>query len=58
LDGSAAAASPSEELPALGEALTRLTAHDPAKAEAVKLAFFARPTMPEVALSLGLAGNR
>jgi hypothetical protein len=58
LDGSAAAASPSEDLPALDEALTRLTAHDPAKTEAVKLLCFARRTMPEVGLSLGLAGNR
>jgi RNA polymerase sigma factor (TIGR02999 family) len=46
---------PSEDLLALDEALTRLTAHDPIKAEVVKLRFFAGLTMPEVALSLGLS---
>src|SRR5262249_16701156 len=40
---------PSEDLTALDEALTRLTAHDPKKAEVVKLRFFAGLTMPEVA---------
>ena len=48
---------PSEDLAALDEALTRLTAHDPIKAEVVKLRFFAGLTMPEIAqvLSLSLA---
>jgi RNA polymerase sigma factor (TIGR02999 family) len=46
---------PSEDLLALDEALTRLTAHDPVKAEVVKLRFFAGLTMPEVAQSLGLS---
>src|SRR4029453_3105743 len=46
---------PSEDLAALDEALTRLTAHDPVKAEVVKLRFFAGLTMPEVARSLGLS---
>jgi RNA polymerase sigma factor (TIGR02999 family) len=46
---------PSEDLLALDEALTRLTAHDPIKAEVVKLRFFAGLTMPEVAQSLGLS---
>jgi RNA polymerase sigma factor (TIGR02999 family) len=46
---------PSEDLPALDEALTRLTAHDPIKAEVVKLRFFAGLTMPEIAQTLGLS---
>jgi RNA polymerase sigma factor (TIGR02999 family) len=46
---------PSEDLLALDEALTRLTAHDPAKAEVVKLRFFAGLTMPEVAQALDLS---
>ncbi len=45
----------SEDLPALDEALTRLTAQDPIKAEVVKLRFFAGLTMPEVAQALGLS---
>jgi RNA polymerase sigma factor (TIGR02999 family) len=46
---------PSEDLDALDETLTRLTAHDPIKAEVVKLRFFAGLTMPEIAQSLGLS---
>jgi RNA polymerase sigma factor (TIGR02999 family) len=46
---------PSEDLPALDEALTRLAAHDSVKAEVVKLRFFAGLTMPEVAQALGLS---
>jgi RNA polymerase sigma factor (TIGR02999 family) len=46
---------PSEELLALDEALTRLTAHDPLKAEVVKLRFFAGLTMPEIAQVLDLS---
>src|SRR5262245_38984924 len=46
---------PSEDLLALDEALGRLTAHDPIKAEVVKLRFFAGLTMPEVARSLDLS---
>lgn len=46
---------PSEDLVALDEALTRLTTHDPIKAEVVKLRFFAGLTMPEVAQSLNLS---
>ena len=46
---------PAEDLLALDEALTRLTAHDPIKAEVVKLRFFAGLTMPEVAQSLDLS---
>jgi RNA polymerase sigma factor (TIGR02999 family) len=46
---------PSEDLLAVDEALTRLTAHDPIKAEVVKLRFFAGLTMAEVAQSLDLS---
>jgi RNA polymerase sigma factor (TIGR02999 family) len=46
---------PSEDLLALDEALTRLTAHDPIKAEVVKLRFFAGLSMPEIAESLSLS---
>jgi RNA polymerase sigma factor (TIGR02999 family) len=49
------AQAPSEDLLALDEALTRLTAHDPIKAEVVKLRFFAGLTLPEVARSLDLS---
>ena len=49
------APAPSEDLLALDEALTRLAAHDPVKAEVVKLRFFAGLTMPEVAQSLDLS---
>jgi RNA polymerase sigma factor (TIGR02999 family) len=46
---------PSEDLPALDEALTRLAAQDPVKAEVVKLRFFAGLTMPEIARSLNIS---
>jgi RNA polymerase sigma factor (TIGR02999 family) len=46
---------PSEDLLVLDEALTRLAAHDPIKAEVVKLRFFAGLTMPEIAQSLDLS---
>ena len=46
---------PCEDLLALDEVLTRLSALDPFKAEVVKLRFFAGLTMPEVAQSLGLS---
>jgi RNA polymerase sigma factor (TIGR02999 family) len=49
------AQAPSEDLVALDEALTRLTAHDPIKAEVVKLRFFAGLTMPEVAAALDIS---
>jgi RNA polymerase sigma factor (TIGR02999 family) len=51
----ALAEAPSEDLVALDEALTRLTAHDSVKAEVVKLRFFAGLTMAEVAQALGLS---
>jgi RNA polymerase sigma factor (TIGR02999 family) len=43
------------DLLALDEALARLTALEPLKAELVKLRFFAGLTMPEVAESLGIS---
>jgi RNA polymerase sigma factor (TIGR02999 family) len=46
---------PDEDLLAIDEALTRLTSHDPAKAEVVKLRFFGGLTMPEIARSLGIS---
>src|SRR5262249_33006603 len=46
---------PSEDLPALDEALTRLAAQEPVKAEVVKLRFFAGLTMPEIAHALDLS---
>lgn len=46
---------PSEDILALDEALARLTAQEPAKAEVVKLRFFAGLTMPEVARSLNIS---
>ena len=46
---------PSEDLLALDEALTRLTAHDHVKAEVVKLRFFAGLTMPEIAQTLDVS---
>jgi RNA polymerase sigma factor (TIGR02999 family) len=46
---------PSEDLLALDEALTRLTAHDPTKAEVVKLRFFAGLTMRDIAQALDIS---
>ena len=46
---------PCDDLIALDEALTRLAALDPLKAEVVKLRFFGGLTMPEVAKSLDLS---
>ena len=43
------AKAPSVDLEALDEALDKLTEEDPAKAELVKLRFFACLTMPEIA---------
>jgi DNA-directed RNA polymerase specialized sigma24 family protein len=45
----------SEDLEALDEALTKLEAEDPAKAELVKLRFFAGLTMPEIAQVLKIS---
>ena len=46
---------PSLDLLALDEALTRLAETEPAKAELVKLRFFAGLTMPEAARVLGIS---
>lgn len=48
-------AGPSEDLVALDEALDRLAAQDPIKAEVVKLRFFAGLTMPEIAKTLDIS---
>jgi RNA polymerase sigma factor (TIGR02999 family) len=47
--------SPSEELLALDEALTRLADLNPARAEVVKLRFFTGLTMSEIAQTLGIS---
>jgi RNA polymerase sigma factor (TIGR02999 family) len=46
---------PPEDLLALDEALNKLATEEPAKAELVKLRFFAGLTMPEVAEALGIS---
>jgi RNA polymerase sigma factor (TIGR02999 family) len=46
---------PAEDIEALDEALTKLAAEDPAKAELVKLRFFAGLTMPEIAQVLKIS---
>jgi RNA polymerase sigma factor (TIGR02999 family) len=46
---------PSDDLLALDEALSRLAALNPVRAEVVKLRFFAGLTLPEVAQALGLS---
>jgi RNA polymerase sigma factor (TIGR02999 family) len=46
---------PSQDLLALDEALTRLAAINPARAEVVKLRFFAGLTMSEIAQTLGIS---
>jgi RNA polymerase sigma factor (TIGR02999 family) len=51
----AAAREPREDLVALDEALDRLAAADPLKAELVKLRYFAGLTLPEAAAALGLS---
>ncbi len=47
--------SPSVDLLALDEALTMLATNQPAKAELVKLRFFAGLTMPEAAAAMGVS---
>lgn len=54
-DAGSLAEEPSEELEALDEALDKLAAEDPAKAELVKLRFFAGLTMPEIARVLDIS---
>ena len=46
---------PTEDIVALDDALNRLTAHDPVKAEVVKLRYFAGLTMPEIARTLDIS---
>jgi RNA polymerase sigma factor (TIGR02999 family) len=46
---------PCEDLLALDEALDRLAAKDPTKAELVKLRYFAGLTMPQIADTLGIS---
>jgi RNA polymerase sigma factor (TIGR02999 family) len=53
--GCLVSAEPSFDLLALDEALTRLAVTEPAKAELVKLRFFAGLTMPEAAAALGIS---
>jgi len=50
-----AAPVPDDELLALNEALDRLTAHDPQKAELVKLRYFAGLTSDQAAAALGIS---
>jgi RNA polymerase sigma factor (TIGR02999 family) len=49
------AAAPADDLLALDEALDRLAARDPARAELVKLRYFAGLTVPEAAAALGVS---
>ena len=53
--GCLVSAAPALDLLALDEALSRLAATEPAKAELVKLRFFAGLTMPEAAAALGIS---
>lgn len=53
--GCAIGEAPSVDVLALDEALAKLAASEPAKAEVVKLRFFAGLTMPEVAAALGIS---
>ena len=53
--GCLVSAAPSLDLLTLDEALSRLAATEPAKAELVKLRFFAGLTMPEAAAALGIS---
>jgi RNA polymerase sigma factor (TIGR02999 family) len=55
LDESLRVLDPRPDLLALDEALSRLTAKQPIKAELVKLRFFAGLTMPEAAQALGIS---
>jgi RNA polymerase sigma factor (TIGR02999 family) len=50
-----AAPIPDADVLAVDEALARFEAHDPAKAELVKLRYFAGLTVPEAAAALGIA---
>jgi len=52
-----AAPVPDDELLALSEALDRFTAHDPPKAELVKLRYFAGLTSDQAAAALGISSS-
>ena len=52
-----AAPVPDDELLALSEALDRFTAHDPPKAELVKLRYFAGLTSDQAAAVLGISSS-
>ena len=55
LDEALAAADPREDVLALDEALTRLAAREPVKAELVKLRYFAGLSLEEAAACLGIS---
>jgi RNA polymerase sigma factor (TIGR02999 family) len=54
-DAASVADAPAEDFDSLDDALTKLAAEDPAKAELVKLRFFAGLTMPQVASVLNIS---
>jgi RNA polymerase sigma factor (TIGR02999 family) len=54
-EASAVVPPPSDDLLAVDEALTRLAARDPLRAELVKLRYFGGLTMPEAAEALGIS---
>ena len=54
-DAGSLAKGPTEDLEALDEALDKLAEEDPAKAELVKLRFFAGLTMPEIAKVMNIS---
>jgi len=54
-EGALVTKTPSDDVLALDEALTKLAAEDPAKAQLVKLRFFAGVTLPEAAHALGIS---
>ena len=49
---------PDDDLIALDEALERLEATDPGKAELVKLRYFAGMSIPQVAAAMGVSGSK
>jgi RNA polymerase sigma factor (TIGR02999 family) len=55
IDPPAAPSVPSEDVVAISDALTRLEQHDPAKAELVKLRYFAGLTLVEAGEVLGIS---
>ena len=57
LDEALSLAEPRDDLLALDEALTRLAAEEPVKAELVKLRYFAGLTIPQAAEALGISST-